>query len=219
MKKKLAFDYLAPAAVFCLLLVTGCFSGSTDTRATTSKETSEAATTPPCSIAVIDLDRVAVGIGAVEKMRIALQQLEQKTVAELQQSSVALFGDSAPTGANFMEFDKSAAPLVEGLSAENQKEFAKSIRNAQGEMLVRQKQLRDDFLNEVRPYAFQIARDQGCQLVLTTDQVYVATEQVDITDEVVRRITEINAAAASSQSSASAAPPAKLASGGSFPIR
>ena len=221
MKKKLTPYRSTTAALFCFLFAVGCSHKAADVPATKVAESVKPTSATAFSIAVIDLDRVADGIGAVDKMRVALQQFEQKTVADLQQSCATLFGESVPAGSNFAEFDKSAAPLIDRLSAEQQKEFAKHLRMAQNQLLARQKQVRDDFLNEVRPYAFQIARDQGCQLVLTTDQVYVATEQVDITDEVVRRISAINAAAATGNSSAAttASPPAKLASGGSFPIR
>lgn len=203
---------------FCLAHSSGCSSSVPSPVESQPTQVSASLPAATFSVAVIDLDRVAEGIGAVEKMRQALAQFEQKTIADLQQSTAHFFGDQAPTGTDFATFDKMASPLVDALPEDQQREFVASVRAAQSQLLVRQQQLRKDFLNEVRPYAFQIARDQGCPLVLTTDQVYVATEQMDITDSVIRRITQINASATATSSSPSASPPAKLASGGSFPI-
>jgi Skp family chaperone for outer membrane proteins len=210
---------LAIASLLLAALFSGCFSRTAE-QVSDAPEDSTAPTSPTsCSIAVIDLDRVARGIGAVEKIRDAVAQFERKCVVELRQTTADLFGDHQPSGESISEFDAATAPLVANLSADQQREFNKTLRAAQSLLVVREQRLRDDFLNEVRPYAYQIARQQGCQLVLTTDQVYVAAEQVDITTPVIRRICEINAAAPAEASLTSAdenQPIPKLASGGSF---
>ena len=209
--------------LLALVCLTGCWS-----RGTSSAPSSTANSTPPapCPVAVIDLDRVARDIGAIDKIRAALAQSETTMVAELQQATAPFFGGQPIAAQSFSDFDRVAAPLVEKLSDEQQKAFVKNIRAAQSQFAIRQQQLRIDFLNEVRPCAYQIARDQGCQLVLSTDQVYVATEQVDITSDVIRKIAEINAAAQASAGGAASAnpggaqhPPPKLASGGSFKVQ
>jgi Skp family chaperone for outer membrane proteins len=202
-----------------LALFAGCSSQPPEQLTDAGESTTKSTATTICSIAVIDLDRVALGIGAVDKIREALGRLEQKCLTELRQTTAAMFGQHTPSGNDLAEFDASTGPLVASLSAEQQREFVSSLRAAQAQMLTREKKLRDDFLNEVRPYAYQIARQQGCELVLTTDQVYVATDQVDITAEVIRTICDINAEAESAASRAAAdssKPVPKLASGGSF---
>jgi Skp family chaperone for outer membrane proteins len=205
------------AGLLFVALFAGCYSQSPDQLTDAGEQPAQASST---SIAVIDLDRVALGIGAVDKIREALGRLEQKCLTELRQSTSAMFGEHTPSGNDLAEFDASTAPLVGNLSVEQQREFAKSLRAAQAQILSREQKLRDDFLNEVRPYAYQIARQQGCQLVLTTDQVYVATEQVDITPEVIRTICEINAQAAVPVGRADelSKPVPKMASGGSFKL-
>jgi hypothetical protein len=154
-------------------------------------------------------------------MRNAIAQYETQLLKEVRTATGPLFETTKPVGDTFAEFDRSAARLIEDLSPDRQKEFVQKIRAAQAQIEVCRRQIRQDFLNEVRPYAFQIARGNGCQLVLTTDQVFVAAEQVDITSEVIQKIRALNEAAeatsAANENSAERVP--KLASGGSFPIQ
>lgn len=156
----------------------------------------------------------------MDKIRSAMRQFEKSAIADLQDATATLFGATTPMGDDFDAFDKSAAPLVAAMPADRQREYSQHRLAAQNQLRTRERQLREDFLGEVRPIAFQIAHDQNCQLVLTTDQVYVATAQVDITPEVVSRIANINSSAAASPLPQPAAESsAKLASGGSFPIK
>src|SRR5262245_43404956 len=121
---------VACAGLLAFCILSGCYSKAPKPVAESNDRSDVSTTSSANSVAVIDMDRVAVGIGAVEKMRDAMNELERKCLTELRQATAEIFEDHKPSGGDLAQFDAATAPLVANLPAEQQREFNKSLRLA-----------------------------------------------------------------------------------------
>ena len=203
------------------LLSLGCRPESSSQ---TASPPDQVATVSKSTIAVIDLSRLADGIGATEKIRDAVHQAEQDLVRSLVQDNP----DVAATDAvqSLTDFTALAREKIEDLPAEKKQALAEETQAAQALLLQRQLELREQFQKQVSTVAFEVARERGFDMVLTTAQVFATTADHDITAGVIERIKQRNAGTAGNSSTGQPAKPqspaattAKLPGGGNFPLR
>ncbi len=203
-------------AITAFLCGPGC---QRETTTQTAAPPDKVAAASRSGIAVIDLNRLADGIGATEKIRDAIRATEQELVQDLVADRKAWFDEASAE--SMSEFTTVAQSKFDELPEDDQKSLAQETQAAQALLLRRQLELREEFQKQISGVAFEIAREHGFDTVLTTGQVFATTAEHDITAAVIARIQARNQAAVRDGESSTQSPPttAKLPGGGSFPLR
>lgn len=143
------------------------------------------------SVAIIDLNRVAVRLERISGFQASLEARRRELEGNIQllddgykteiDEIVERYGNS-PDEKQQAEIDRKRQQRL--LSVNQAKLQAQQQLNAYEE------KIRAEFMDEVRPIAYEVAHDYGFSVVLTVPQVYafrVGSEQ-DITDRVVERV-------------------------------
>ncbi len=201
------------ALIYLLAALPGCRQSNT----AQARFESDAAS-PLDLIAVIDLNVVAQEIGARDKINFALQQRENELIDELDQLKSDLNQQRQSIQAEYgQDLNQQQQSELDRLLTEHQQKIGLQVQAAQSQLVTQQAQLKVKLLAEIRPVAYQIAQENGMQIVLTSSQVYVAGPNVDITQQVIQRIKQINAG---SDSTSRSEPPtmrvAEMPGGGDF---
>ena len=169
-------------------------------------------------IAVIDLNAVAREIGASTKIDLALKKHEEELVSQFN-------GLKAELGRRVGELQSANDDLndqkqnqLDELTADNSAKLTMQAQAAQTQLSTHHSKLKQQLLNQIRPVAYEVAKERGMQLVLTVSQVYAAGPEVNITEEVIKRIKHINDSAQSKAVSKQEVPrvAVKLPGGGEF---
>ena len=196
----------------CLVVLAGC-------QGQKSEDDSQAAATnlTPELIAVIDLNVVAQEIGAQTKIDLSLKQKEAELLKKFN-------GLKAELGRRVSDFQAANGDLndhqqneLDEMATKNQSTLTLQAQAAQSQLLAHHAQLKQKLLAQIRPVAYNVAQEKGMQIVLTVGQVYAAGPNVDITQDVVKRVQAINDSAA--EYKIAEEPPtrvAKLPGGGEF---
>ena len=146
-------------------------------------------------IAVIDLNLVAQEIGARAKIDMALEKREQELLSQFNGFKSELDRREINLRASFsQDLNDDEQNELDQLRAENQSKLSFEAQAASTRLTAYHAQLKQKLLNDIRPVAWQVAQDQGMNVVLTVSQVYAAGPNVDITQAVIKRIQAINEA-------------------------
>jgi Skp family chaperone for outer membrane proteins len=175
-----------------LLLMAGC------NRQNDNAEEQAASKPQPLQelIAVIDLNVVAQEIGAQAKIDRSLKEKEQELLEQfngLREELGRRVTDLQQAGQDLNDQQKIR---LQSLTAENRNKLTLQAQAAQSQLLAHHSQLKQKLLAQIRPVAYSVAQEKGMQIVLTVGQVYAAGPNVDITQDVVKRIQTLNKSAA-----------------------
>ena len=189
-----------PANLFiCILALAGCSKSQTSEQTESLESTPQSSasdSTNVASFAVIDLDLVAVELGATKtvnnmvdehraELNMRLLQIEDGHKKEYELMA-ARFGEN-PTEEQKIRLAKleySHAIALQQHDRDNNIKLA-TFRN----------QMSSKFMEEVKPIAHKIACKHGFNIVLSKGQFYVGDGKLDITSEVIEEIKRINAEA------------------------
>ena len=169
-------------------------------------------------VAVIDLNLVAQEIGAQAKIDVSVNEREEafsKQLNGLKEELGRRVEELQSTVAT--DSDEESKTKLQTLIRDNNNKLALQSQAFQTQLLGHRAQLQQKLLNDIRPVAYNIAQAKGMQIVLTVGQVYAAGPNVDITQDVIKRIKEINDSTATSQpTKGPVAHSAALPGGGEF---
>ncbi|HMO15256.1 MAG TPA: OmpH family outer membrane protein [Pirellulaceae bacterium] len=169
------------------------------------------------AIAVIDLNRVAEQIGAIERIRTAVADYEFELRNRLTQIKDQFELEiSEKRSSQTDDLNRQDQGELDKLMVKHQSALEQQTLIANNELVAHENQLKLKLLNQVRPIAYEVANERGMSIVLTTAQVYAATPTSDITDEVAKRIKKINSEAQSNVDKKSNTRVANLPGGGEF---
>ncbi len=151
-------------------------------------------------VAVIDLNLVAQEIGAQAKIDVSVNEREEAFSKQLNGLKEEL-GRRVETLQSTVttDSDEESKAKLQSLIRDNNNKLALQSQAFQTQLLGHRSQLQQKLLNDIRPVAYNIAQAKGMQIVLTVGQVYAAGPNVDITQDVIKRIKEINESTAKSQ--------------------
>lgn len=193
-------SFALSAVAMLILFESGCRKGSVEQPEVAgadneAKQAAVAAKGDCCSdgIAVIDLSVLANEIGATELINESIQKREQELIGKLKEFRVELeervaeFQGKNPEDA---EGDKGG---LDQLLAENKARLAMQAQAAQSQLATHLATLQQKLFDDVRPVAWRIAQSRGLSVVMTTNQIYAALPERDITQAVVEEIRRINA--------------------------
>lgn len=172
------------------------------------------------AIAVIDLNVVAEEIGARQKINDSLRVRETELSNQLSSFQEDLEGklEAYRSGLSAESSEQDKAKLNEML-LQNRSLVAKQAQAAQAQLAGYHASLNQTLFDQVRPVAFQVARSRGLSIVMTTNQVYAASPERDITHQVVEEIQRLNSTGEAAVSAVVEAPEtrvAELPGGGQF---
>lgn len=154
-------------------------------------ESASAGTTSMLGVAVVNLDRVAEALNRVEPVQ---KRMEEKKVELV--NRLRLLNEGYQREISELMSKYGSEPTLEERReiAERQQAAIKSVEEAmkqgRNELSQYEQTLRQEFQDEVRPIAFQIAIDAGYPVVLTSSQVFayrVGSPQ-DITERVIKHM-------------------------------
>lgn len=154
-----------------------------------AKEEQAPEKSPQALIAVIDLNVVAHEIGAQDKI--------DRSVTE----------KKAELANRMADYEKKFS----GEPADQEMAIKRQAQLAQTQLLAHRAQLKQQLLAQIRPVAYLAAQEKGMEIVLTAAQVYAAGPNVDITQDVVKRIQTINKSTENGSSAGLEEPPVRLA--------
>ena len=208
--------------LFCFglgLTIFGCSGGQQ-----TGESNEETAPSPAssnwsdaCQIAVIDINEVARQIGAMDKINASMGRMESELNGQLATYQETLDKRLEEEKQKFdTDLNERQQGELDALLASRQRSLQQQTQLAGSQLAAHHNQLKLKLLNEIRPIAFEVARKRGMNLVVTTQQVYAARPEADITAEVVERIKQVNAHSDSREQSAPATRVAELPGGGAF---
>ena len=167
-----------------VIIIAGCNGKSEEVKEEqTTKKSSQAL------IAVIDLNVVAQEIGAQDKI--------DRSVTDKKAELANRMAD--------YETKLSGPPADQEMAIKRQAQLA------QTQLLAHHAQLKQQLLDQIRPVAYLAAQERGMEIVLTAAQVYAAGPNVDITQDVVKRIQTINRSTENGSSAGLEESPVRLA--------
>lgn len=141
-------------------------------------------------VAVIDLDAVAQELGVLDYIRVTLENRGTELNSSLQktqQNLQALMNKTvAEAGEELNEEEKKKIILTNReLETQYQQERAKAAQSIQADRL----KMINDFRNELKPIALEVAKARNLDVVLNTvfPPLYAFAETVDITAEVTEK--------------------------------
>ena len=146
-------------------------------------------------IAVIDLNLVAEEIGAQAKIDRSLKEKEQELLKKFNGLKAELGRKVADLQKPSQDLNDQRQNQLDAMTAQNQDMLTLQAQAAQSQLLAYHTQLKQKLLSQIRPVAYQVVQEKGMQIVLTVGQVYAAGPNVDITQDVVKRIQTINQSA------------------------
>lgn len=201
-----------------LVLTIGiCGCGKKDENART-RDLADSVVRVADSIAVIDLNVIAEEIGARQKITDSMKERENDLVDQLSGYRDRLDQQVEDLRSHWGDNlnDEQQTDLDRTL-ADNQSKIGLQIQAAQSQLATHHARLKMELLNQVRPVAFQVAREQGMSVVMTTGQVYAIGPEQNITQAVIEQILKLNQ---STTTAPPAHPPgvriAELPGGGEF---
>ncbi len=148
-----------------VILVAGC-----NAKPEEAKMPDEVETSAQALIAVIDLNVVAQEIGAQEKIDRSLTDKKAELANRVTDYETNFRGESSG----------------------QEDAIKRQAQLAQTQLLAHHAQLKQQLLAQIRPVAYLAAQERGMEIVLTAAQVYAAGPNVDITQDVVKRIQRMN---------------------------
>ncbi len=183
----------------CLVVTTLFFSGCKQKTASTETPVDSGGTASTAglsdAIAVIDLNLVAEEIGARQKINESLKKRELELVGQINGLRDELERRTVEIKAKLDgDMNEQSQGDLDKMLVENQAKVELQANAAQAQLTTHHGLLKQQLLNQVRPVAYQVARSHGLSIVMTTSQVYAASPERDITQEVVREIRRINEA-------------------------
>lgn len=147
------------------------------------------------AIAVIDLNLVAEEIGARQKINESLIKREVELVGQINGLRDELERRATEVKARLDgDMNQQSQSDLDKMLVENQAKVDLQAQAAQAQLTTHHAMLKKQLLDQVRPVAFQVARTHGLSIVMTTSQVYAASPERDITQEVIREINRLNQA-------------------------
>ena len=184
------------ATIGLLALVCGCTGKKPLT--TESKPDKQI---PADSIAVIDLNVVAQEIGAMGKINHSLKERENELVGKLNGLKNELGRQLDEIKSKYgSDLNQQQQSDLDRMLTDHQQTIGLQVQAAQTQLAAHHAQLKRKLLDQVRPVAYEVACEKGMNLVLTTSQIYAAGPNVDITQQVIKRIQNLNAKEQSSTS-------------------
>ena len=167
-----------------VIMIAGCNGKSEE-----AKEEQPTNKSPQTLIAVIDLNVVAHEIGAQDKIDRSVMDKKAELANRMADYEMKLSGEPA---------DQEMA-------------IKRQAQLAQTQLLAHRAQLKQQLLAQIRPVAYLAAQERGMEIVLTAAQVYAAGPNVDITQDVVKRIQTINQSTENGSSAGLEESPVRLA--------
>ncbi|MCP4891324.1 MAG: hypothetical protein GY904_32605 [Planctomycetaceae bacterium] len=167
-----------------VIMIAGCNGKSEE-----AKEEQTTNKSPQTLIAVIDLNVVAHEIGAQDKIDRSVMDKKAELANRMADYEMKLSGEPA---------DQEMA-------------IKRQAQLAQTQLLAHRAQLKQQLLAQIRPVAYLAAQERGMEIVLTAAQVYAAGPNVDITQDVVKRIQIINQSTENGSSAGLEESPVRLA--------
>ncbi len=167
-----------------VIMIAGCNGKSEE-----AKEEQTTNKSPQTLIAVIDLNVVAHEIGAQDKIDRSVMDKKAELANRMADYEMKLSGEPA---------DQEMA-------------IKRQAQLAQTQLLAHRAQLKQQLLAQIRPVAYLAAQERGMEIVLTAAQVYAAGPNVDITQDVVKRIQTINQSTENGSSAGLEESPVRLA--------
>lgn len=167
-----------------VIMIAGCNGKSEE-----AKEEQTTNKSPQTLIAVIDLNVVAHEIGAQDKIDRSVMDKKAELANRMADYEIKLSGEPA---------DQEMA-------------IKRQAQLAQTQLLAHRAQLKQQLLAQIRPVAYLAAQERGMEIVLTAAQVYAAGPNVDITQDVVKRIQTINRSTENGSSAGLEESPVRLA--------
>jgi Skp family chaperone for outer membrane proteins len=166
--------------------------------------------TPPGTVALIEMDRIAKATGRDAVFNQQLQDRHSQLVGQLQtiaqQMETQLQAEQAKlTDASTDDDRARIGMLYQG----SQQQLTRMQQQIPGEMENYRAELALQMRNEVRPAVRAVMEERGFSLVMEDNSaIIVAADGVDITDDVIKRLT--TAATGSENLGAKLAPPGQL---------
>jgi len=166
-------------------------------------------------IAVIDINEVARQIGAMDEIRQSLAEYQSDLTSKLNSFKDELnqqYLDEQERRTDDLNAHESGE--LDEMLAKHQRAISQQALLAENQLAKHHNQLTNRLIDQIRPVAFEIASEQGMQVVLTTAQIYAAGPQTDITQAVAQRMNQQKAK--SDEKKAAAPRVAELPGGGEF---
>ena len=144
-------------------------------------------------VAVIDINEVARQIGAMDKIRKSMAEFEAQLKTKLDgfKNELDLQYQDEQARRN-EDLNNHNSGELEDLLAKHQQAIGQQALLAENQLANHHNQLKLKLINQIRPIAFDIAKEQGMAMVLTTSQIYAAGPEADITKAVADRINKMN---------------------------
>lgn len=183
----------------CLVVTTlvlgGCKQKAAPTETTADPVGTTSAAGLSDAIAVIDLNVVAEEIGARQKINESLKKRETELVGQISGLRDELDRRTVEVKAKLDgDMNQQSQGDLDKMLYENQAKVELQAQAAQAQLTTHHGLLKKKLLDQIRPVAYQVAKSHGLSIVMTTSQVYAASPERDITQEVIREILRINEA-------------------------
>ncbi len=140
------------------------------------------------NVAVIDVNLISKEVGLLAAVQASLKNKQQEVTDRLGIMELGYKG----------KLEEAKKRYGETLTAEQQKEIEEVTRGfntsllragdaGRKEIAAFENQLKLHIVEEIRPIAYQIARERGFSIVLTTQQIFAAGPDVNLTATVIER--------------------------------
>ena len=216
--------FMNTAGLCCVAILGTLLSGCGKVASTTepTPETSPATTPAIETIAVINLNVVAQEIGAMDKINVILNEKKDHLVGQLNDLKSQLGKKRDEIQTQFgTDLNEQQQGELDQMLVEHQNTLQLQTQAANSQLATTHAQLKRVLLDQVRPVAFEVAKEHGMNIVLTTGQIFAAGNNIEITQQVIERIRELNEAGKIEETSALQSPApservANLPGGGAF---
>jgi Skp family chaperone for outer membrane proteins len=145
------------------------------------------------AVAVIDLDTVAQKLGRDKKMSESIQQHEAALNQQLANIKVSYEKEISDKQSQFGQApSQEQVQLLSNMSRQATASLNQVQQKAKSDLNQHRVQIVQQFRDEVKPIARQVASEKGLSIIVTRNEtvVFDFTSAVDITEDVVRKMQE-----------------------------
>ena len=145
------------------------------------------------AVAVIDLDTVAQKLGRDKKMSESIQQHEAALNQQLANIKVSYEKEISDKQSQFGQApSQEQVQLLSNMSRQASASLNQVQQKAKSDLNQHRVQIVQQFRDEVKPIARQVASEKGLSIIVTRNEtvVFDFTSAVDITEDVVRKMQE-----------------------------
>ena len=139
-------------------------------------------------VAVLDLDRVAAALGWEQSFNDAMSAKDRTLTSQVEQTKLSLERELKDLQDSYgLEPTDAQRIQLAQFTQQANEQFQGLVNAARQETVTFRTQLINQFRERVRPFAEDVARENGFALmVLRTDPVYVILPEADVTGKVIQ---------------------------------